>query len=120
MFYYTITHARNEYDELCPMQDKALEELGFELPDPTKEKGRFNNRKMSFDAECRRMFLEICKKHGLDIDMEPVYGGKSYLEKADFIVQKLRDENERLAKEKGNITGRKRISSYEEDSGAAC
>ena len=41
-----VFDARNEYGELCPMQDKALEELGFELPAPTKEKGRFNNRKM--------------------------------------------------------------------------
>ena len=102
-----VFDARNEYGELCPMQDKALEELGFELPDPTKEKGRFNNRKMSFDAECRRMFLEICKKHGLDIDMEPVYGGKSYLEKADFIVQKLRDENERLEQENADLRAEK-------------
>lgn len=98
-----VFDARNEYGELCPMQDKALEELGFELPDPTKEKGRFNNRKMSFDAECRRMFLEIRKKHGLDVDMEPVYGGKSYLEKADFIVQKLRDENKRLEQENADL-----------------
>lgn len=102
-----VFDARNEYGELCPMQDKALEELGFELPDPTKEKGRFNNRKMSFDAECRRMFLEICKKHGLDVDMEPVYGGKSYLEKADFIVQKLRDENKRLEQENADLRAEK-------------
>ena len=94
-----VFDALNEYGELCPMQDKALAELGFELPDPAKEKGRYNNRKMSFDAECRRMFLEICKKHGLDIDMEPIYGGKSYLEKADYIAQKLRDENEKLTAE---------------------
>ena len=98
-----VFDARNEYGELCPMQDKALEELGFELPDPTKEKGRFNNRKMSFDAECRKMFLDICKKHGLEIDMEPVYGGKSYLEKADYIVQKLRDENAKLTKENAEL-----------------
>jgi hypothetical protein len=98
-----VFDARNEYGELCPMQDKALEELGFELPDPTKDKGRFNNRKMSFDAECRKMFLDICKKHGLEIDMEPVYGGKSYLEKADYIVQKLRDENAKLTKENAEL-----------------
>ena len=98
-----VFDARNEYGELCPMQDKALEELGFDLPDPTKEKGRFNNRKMSFDAECRKMFLEICKEHGLEIDMEPVYGGKSYLEKADYIVQKLRDENAKLTKENAEL-----------------
>ena len=81
------------------MQDKAIEELGFDLPDPSKPKGRFNNRKMTFDAECRRIFIGIAKSHGLDIDMEPIYGGKSYLEKADYIAQKLHEENEKLTEE---------------------
>ena len=94
-----VFDASNQYGEICPMQDKALEELGFELPDPAKPKGRYNNRKMTFDATCRLMFLEICSKHGLDIEMEPIYGGASYLEKADYIVQKLRNENERLTQE---------------------
>ena len=81
------------------MQDKALEELGIELPDPDKPKGRYNNRKMTFDATCRELFLSICQKHGLEMEMEPIYGGASYLEKADYIVQKLRTENERLTQE---------------------
>ena len=91
-----VFDALNEYGELCPMQDKALEELGFDLPDPTKPKGRYNNRKMSFDATCRQMFIKIAMRHGLDIDMEPVYGGRSYLEKADYIALKLHDENKKL------------------------
>ena len=33
------------------------------------------------------------------MEMEPIYGGASYLEKADYIVQKLRTENERLTQE---------------------
>jgi len=94
-----VFDATNQYGEIMPMQEKALEELGFELPDPDKPKGRYNNRKMSFDAECRKMFLDICNTHGLNIDIEPVYGGKSYLEKADYIVEKLKEENERLTKE---------------------
>ena len=102
-----VFDALNKYGEICPQQDKALEELGFELPDPTKPKGRYNNRKMSFDAECRKMFLEICHRHGLEIDMEPVYGGKSYLEKADYIVQKLKDENEKLAEENAQLRSEK-------------
>ncbi len=102
-----VFDALNKYGEVCPQQDKALEELGFELPDPTKPKGRYNNRKMSFDAECRKMFLEICHRHGLEIDMEPVYGGKSYLEKADYIVQKLKDENEKLAEENAQLRSEK-------------
>lgn len=91
-----VFDAENQYGEICPQQDKALEELGFELPDPTKGKGRYNNRKMSFDSACRNMFLEICLEHGLEIDMEPVYGGRSYLEKEDYIVMKLKDEKEQL------------------------
>ena len=31
--------------------------------------------------------------------MEPVYGGASYLEKADYIVKKLSEENARLTEE---------------------
>lgn len=91
--------ALNRYGEVCPQQEKALEELGFELSDPTKKKSKYNNRKMVFDAACRKLFLEISARHGVDIDMEPVYGGASYLEKADYIVKKLREENARLTEE---------------------
>ena len=94
-----VFDAKNQYGEICPMQDKALEELGIGLPDPDKPKGRYNNRKMTFDATCRELFLSICQKHGLEMEMEPIYGGASYLEKADYIVQKLRTENERLTNE---------------------
>lgn len=94
----------NKYGELCPQQDKALEALGFDLPDQTKPRSRYNNRKMTFDAECRKMFLEICKKHGLEIDMEPVYGGVSYLEKADYVVQKLKNEKEKLQEEHDELS----------------
>ncbi len=73
-------------------QEKALEELEFELADPTKKKSKYNNRKMVFDAECRKLFLKISARHGLDIDMEPVYGRASYFEKADYIVKKQRSE----------------------------
>lgn len=82
-----VFDAKNKYGELCPQQEKALEELGFELPDPTKKKGKFNNRKMSFDAECRKLFLEIAQRNGVLVDWEPVYGNASYLEKQDFIIE---------------------------------
>ncbi|MDD3417888.1 MAG: serine/arginine repetitive matrix protein 2, partial [Lachnospiraceae bacterium] len=77
----------NSYGEKCPQQEKALEMLGFQLPDPDKKKGRNNNRKMSFDAECRKMFFEICDKYGLQLDKNPEYGGRDYLEKQDFIIE---------------------------------
>lgn len=45
-----VFDCENKYGEICPQQEKALEELGFELPDPTKKQGRHNNRKMTFDS----------------------------------------------------------------------
>ena len=74
-----------------------MEELGFELPKPNEKKGKYNNRKMVFDEACRKLFISICQKHGLDIDVEPVFGGASYLEKQDFIImnqQKRIDEKQ--------------------------
>ena len=82
-----VYDALNKYGELCPQQEKALEELGFELPDPTKNRSRFNNRKMCFDAECRKLFLDIGQKNGVELEYEPEYGGASYLEKQDYIIE---------------------------------
>ena len=89
-----VFDATNRYGEIEPKQEAALEELGFELPKPNEKKGKYNNRKMVFDEECRKLFISICQNHGLTIDVEPVYGGASYLEKQDFIImnQKKRIE----------------------------
>lgn len=90
-----VYDALNKYGELCPQQEKALEELGFELPDPTKKRSRFNNRKMCFDAECRKLFLDIGQKNGVELEYKPEYGGASYLEKQDYIIE---NQQKRIAK----------------------
>ncbi len=87
-----VFETENQYGELCPQQEKALEELGFDLPDPDKKPGRYNNRKITFDSACRAMLFDICKEHGLSLDEEPEYGGRKYLEKQDFIREKQKKE----------------------------
>ena len=86
-----VFDCENKYGELCPQQEKALEELGIPLPDPDKKKGKNNNRKQTFDAECRKMLFRICAKHNLHLQMEPTYGGRGYLEKQDFIIEKQKE-----------------------------
>ena len=86
-----VFDCENRYGELCPQQEKALEELGVPLPDPDKKKGRNNNRKQTFDAECRKMLFRICAKHNLHLQTEPSYGGRGYLEKQDFIIEKQKE-----------------------------
>ena len=62
---------------LAISQNKSLEQMGVELPNPNKPRSRFNNRKMSFSRMCREHLLQICKKHGLEIEEIPQEKSKS-------------------------------------------
>ena len=87
-----VFDCENKYGEIAPQQEKALEELGFDLPDPDKPISRRNNRKITFDAACRKMLFEIAKRHGLDLEEEAEYGNRKYLEKQDFILAKQKEQ----------------------------
>lgn len=87
-----VFDCENEYGEIFPQQEKSLELLGFELPYPDRKPGRYNNRKMNFDAACRALLFDICKNHGLHLDEEPTYGGRAYLEKQDYIRMKQKEQ----------------------------
>ena len=87
-----VFDCENKYGEIAPQQEKALETLGFELPDPDKPLSRRNNRKISFDAACRKMLFEIAKRHGLELEEEAEYGNRKYLEKQDFILAKQKEQ----------------------------
>jgi len=102
-----VFDCENRYGEIQPAQEKALEALGFELPHPEKKVSRNNNRKMVFDATCRTIMFDICKKHGIDIEEEPESGGRAYLEKQDFILmkqkQKLAEQEAALAQKEQEL-----------------
>lgn len=73
------THIRRVWDYYNPEtkqfelgQEKALEAAGVPLPHPDKAPGRFNNRKMTFDAEMRTVWQNICKEQGLEIETVPL------------------------------------------------
>ena len=87
-----VFDCENKYGEVAPQQEKALEVLGFNLPDPDKPLSRRNNRKITFDAACRKMLFEIAKRHGLDLEEEAEYGNRKYLEKQDFILAKQKKQ----------------------------
>ena len=87
-----VFDCENKYGEVAPQQEKALEALGFDLPDPDKPLSRRNNRKITFDAACRKMLFEIAKRHGLELEEEAEYGNRKYLEKQDFILAKQKEQ----------------------------
>ena len=86
-----VFFAPDDYGLIAPQQDRACEELGFEKPDPEKDSTINNFRKMSFDAEIRRLYIEIAEKYGITIEKVPLKG-KKHLEKNDFILAKQNEE----------------------------
>ena len=87
-----VFDCENKHGEVAPQQEKALEALGFDLPDPDKPLSRRNNRKITFDAACRKMLFEIAKRHGLELEEKAEYGNRQYLEKQDFILAKQKEQ----------------------------
>ena len=87
-----VFDCENQYGELFPQQEKALEKLGFDLQNPEKPAGRNNNRKMVFDSACRALLFDIAKSYGLQLEEEPEYGGRKYLEKQDYILAKQKEQ----------------------------
>ena len=107
-------------------QNKALEQMGVELPNPDKPRGRFNNRKQTFSRMCREHLLQICREHGLEIEEIPQEKSRSGLshvaymtrqeeEKAAF-AERRRQFSERAAEsaEKRAESARDAARSYEE------
>ena len=102
-----VFFANDNYGFLFPKQDRACQELGFEVPNPDKKPSKFNSRKMSFDAEIRALYIEIAEKYGITIEKVPLEG-KEYLEKNDYIIAKQTEEiahnNDVLAKQSLKIS----------------
>lgn len=75
-------------------QNRSLEQMGVELPNPNKPRSRFNNRKMTFSRMCREHLLQICREHGLEIEEIPQEKSKSGLSHVAYMT---RQEEEKAA-----------------------
>lgn len=76
-------------------QNKALAEMGISAPNPQKPTGRHNNAKMTYTAICRKHFQELCKLHGLDIEVQPRERSEMGLAQAEY---KTRQEEKAAVK----------------------
>lgn len=79
---------------LAISQNKSLEQMGVELPNPDRPRGRFNNRKQTFSRMCREHLLQICREHGLEIEEIPQEKSRSGLSHVAYMT---RQEEEKAA-----------------------
>lgn len=81
---------------LAISQNKALEQMGVELPNPNKPRGRFNNRKQTFSRMCREHLLQICREHGLDIEEIPQEKSRSGLSHVAYMTRQEEEKTNNL------------------------
>lgn len=77
-------------------QGKALEAVGIALPDETKPVGRYNNRKMTFDAMARAWWQDICIEHGYDIETTPRPDRRRHKDTESFIDGQIAEKEKLL------------------------
>ena len=66
--------------------------LGIERPDKTKEVGKHNNPLMTFTAEARELYYEICERYGLEIDREVKNPSQKHKETLEHKCEMLEQE----------------------------
>ena len=84
--------AVDEYGHFMPNQTAALEAMGFERPDPTKPRSRYNNALIAFTDSIREIFYQNCERCGLEIDREVQNYSKRQVEILEFKCDKFREE----------------------------
>ena len=91
-------------------QEEAFRQSDLLPPNPNEKVWRNNNCKMTLTEEHRKIYLDVCERHGIDIDRIPLpTGNKRHKEQDAYITQQnrkkrkenkeLQDENEKLKEE---------------------
>lgn len=77
-------------------QNKSLKQMGVELPNPDRPRGRFNNRKQTFSRMCREHLLQICREHGLEIEEIPQEKSRSGLSHIAYMNRQEEEKTNNL------------------------
>lgn len=106
---------------LAISQNKSLEQMGIELPNPNRPRGRFNNRKQTFSRMCREHLLQICRGHGLEIEEIPQEKSRSGLSHVAYMTRQEEEkaasaERRRQFSERAAESAKSIARSYEEHS----
>lgn len=106
---------------LAISQNKALEQMEVELPNPNRPRGRFNNRKQTFSRMCREHLLQICREHGLEIEEIPQEKSRSGLSHVAYMTRQEEEkavsaERRRQFSERAAESAKSIARSYEEHS----
>ncbi len=71
---------------------ESVGRTGVPLPDPEKKKAGTTTVSRHLMRSAGKCFSVSVRKHSLHLQTEPSYGGRGYLEKQDFIIEKQKEK----------------------------
>lgn len=93
-----VFYVKDEQGNLELAQNKALEQMGYDLPHPEQKRSKYNNRLQSFTDEMRDFWQDIIENtdKSIKIDREPNTASQKHLEKLDYQNKASGEKLERL------------------------
>lgn len=91
--------AKDEKGNWIVSQNKSLEQMGVELPEPGEKTSGKNNRKVTYTKMCREKLFELAKQYGVELETEPRSKEESGMSRSEFIEKKT-TEKEKEVQEK--------------------
>lgn len=76
--------------------NKALQQLGIERPNLNEKSSRYNNRKQTFTEDLRKMWYEIIKSKGIELDEEVRNPSQKHLDTLTYKNNKEEQRQQRL------------------------
>lgn len=82
-------------------QNKALEQLGYDLPDPGQKRSKYNNRLQTFTDDLRESWYQTIEKYdkSVKIEREPNNASRKHVEKLDYQKENAREQLDIAKKE---------------------
>lgn len=81
-----VFYVRDKDGNLELAQNKALEQMGYQLPNPGQKRSKYNNRLQTFTDDLRAFWYNMIEKYDKDvkIEREPKYASRRHIEKLDY------------------------------------
>lgn len=81
-----VFYVRDKDGNLELAQNKALEQMGYDLPYPDQKRSKYNNRLQTFTSEIRAFWYNTIEKYDKDVEIqrEPKYASRRHIEKLDY------------------------------------
>lgn len=80
--------ANDKYGYEQVTQHGSLEAEGYTLPKPDEPRGRYNNLKIPYSADCRNHWIDTCLAFGFSVEKEAAGASRKHIDTAQYKLER--------------------------------